>query len=113
MTTVTEKEPNYTAEQVQQLREAAPLDVDKAKALGKTMGKSYRSIIAKAKREGIEYIAKAPEPKKGKDAPTKAQMVEAMRSATGLKLPDLEKASAACLNELAKWMHQKLAPASE
>lgn len=109
----TEKEPNYTEAQVQQIRAAAPLDMEKAKSLGETMGKSYRSIIAKAKREGIEYIAKAPEPKKGKDAPTKAQMVEAMRTATGLKLPDLEKASSACLNELARWMHQKLAPASE
>lgn len=113
MTTVTEKEPNYTEEQVQQIRDAAPLDMEKAKALGEAMGKSYRSIIAKAKREGIEYKAKEPEPKKGKNAPTKAQMVEAMRAATGLKLPDLEKASAACLNELAKWMQSKLAPVNE
>lgn len=98
-----EKAPNYTQAQIDQIKAAAPLDMEKAKKLGEAMGKSYRSIIAKAKREQIEYIAKEPEPKKGKDAPTKAQLVDAMREASGLKLTQLDKAPSATLNELAKF----------
>lgn len=105
-----EKAANYSVEQVQMLRDAAPIDMEKAKILAEKMGKTYRSIIAKAKREQIPYLAKVPEPKKGKDAPTKAELVGAMRIVTGLKLPDLDKASTAALNELAHWINEKMRP---
>ena len=49
---------NYTPEMVATLKAAQPLDLAKAKALGAEMGKGYRSIIAKAKREGFDYISK-------------------------------------------------------
>ena len=57
--------PNYTAEMVALLEQNAPLDFDKAQAIGKEINRSVKSVIAKAKREGIEYISKpAPARKK-------------------------------------------------
>ena len=49
---------NYTEAMVATLKTNAPIDFDKAQALGKKMNRSTKSIIAKAKREGIEYISK-------------------------------------------------------
>ena len=69
--------PNYTPEMVDTLRASAPLDFDKAQALAKTLDRNVRSVIAKAKREGIEYISK-PAPAKKKAAPSKADMVAAI-----------------------------------
>ena len=50
--------PNYTADMVLLLKQNAPLDFDKAQAIGKEINRSVKSVIAKAKREGIEYISK-------------------------------------------------------
>jgi hypothetical protein len=99
-----EKEVNYSEAQVQTLRDNAPLNMDKAKALGEKMNKSFRSIIAKAKREGIAYESQPAPTKKAKDAPTKAQLVDAMRIVSGLKLTDLDKAPTSALNELAHYI---------
>ena len=56
---------NYTEAMVATLKNNAPIDFDKAQALGKEMGRSVKSVIAKCKREGIEYISKpAPARKK-------------------------------------------------
>lgn len=107
------KEPNYTAEMVEKIRAQAPLNREKAEKLGAELGKSYRSIIAKAKREGIEYIAAEPAPKKGKDAPTKKDIVGAIRAGTGLKLLDLDKAPLATLTELAKYLSKMLGSEAE
>ena len=92
--------PNYTPEMVDTLRASAPLDFDKAQALAKTLDRNVRSVIAKAKREGIEYISK-PAPAKKKAAPSKADMVAAICDA--LDMTDcvgLEKSTAAALNKL-------------
>ena len=51
--------PNYTPEMVDTLRASAPLDFDKAQALAKTLDRNVRSVIAKAKREGIEIYQQA------------------------------------------------------
>jgi len=111
--TVAEKAPNYTEAMVQQIRDAAPLNFESATALGEVMGKSPRSIIAKAKREGVEYLAKVPEPKKGKDAPTKGEIADTMRNVTGLNMHHIEKASVACLQELSNWIAGVLPEQSE
>ena len=58
---------NYTPEMVATIKAAQPLDLAKAKALGAQLDRGYRSIIAKAKREGFEYISK-PAPAKKKAA---------------------------------------------
>ena len=106
----TVKVPNYSDTQVARMREMAPLNKEKAETLAKEFGngKTAKSVAAKAIREQIQYD-KAPAPtKKAKDAPTKAQLVEAMRKATGLKLSDLEKAPTACLNEIARFINDAL-----
>ena len=92
--------PNYTAEMVAQLEQNAPLDFAKAQALGKEMNRSVKSIIAKAKREGIEYISK-PAPARKKSAPTKADLVNAICKAVDLdECNGLEKATGLALSNL-------------
>lgn len=93
-------EVNYTEEQVQAIRDAAPLNKEIAEKVAAEIGKTWRSVVAKAKREGIEYIPQAPAPKKGRDAPTKAQLAESLREITGFKLPSVDKASVADLTQL-------------
>ena len=91
---------NYTAEMVATLEQNAPIDFDKAQALGKEMQRSTKSIIAKCKREGIEYISK-PAPARKKSAPTKADIVSAI--CKGLDIDDcqgLEKATGSALSKL-------------
>ena len=91
---------NYTAEMVALLEQSAPINFDKAQALGKEMNRSVKSVIAKCKREGIEYISK-PAPARKKSAPTKADIVSAI--CNGLDLDDcqgLEKATGSALSKL-------------
>ena len=91
---------NYTPEMVAVLEAAQPIDYAKAQELGLQLDRGVRSIIAKCKREGIEYISK-PAPAKKKAAPSKADLVSAI--ATGLDLDSLdglEKATGSALNKL-------------
>ena len=91
---------NYTEAMVATLKNNAPMDYDKAQALGKEMQRSAKSIIAKCKREGIEYISK-PAPARKKSAPTKADIVSAI--CNGLDIDDLnglEKATGSALSKL-------------
>ena len=91
---------NYTEAMVATLKTNAPIDFDKAQALGKKMNRSTKSIIAKCKRSGIEYISK-PVPARKKSAPTKADIVSAI--CNGLDLDDcqgLEKATGSALSKL-------------
>ena len=92
--------PNYSPEMIATLQANAPLDFVKAQALAVSLDRNVRSIIAKAKREGIEYISK-PAPAKKKAAPNKADMVAAIMAATGAdNLDGLEKATGSALNNL-------------
>ena len=92
--------PNYSPEMVQMLREAQPIDFDKAQDLSKKLKKNVRSIIAKVKREGLEYISK-PAPAKKKAAPTKGDLVHAICKAVDIDSCDgLEKATGVALNKL-------------
>ena len=91
---------NYTEAMVATLKTNAPIDFDKAQALGKEMNRSVKSVIAKCKREGIEYISK-PAPARKKSAPTKADIVSAI--CNGLDIDDLaglEKATGSALSKL-------------
>ena len=65
---------NYTDEMVAILKDAAPIDYDKAQLLAAQLDRGVRSIIAKCKREGIDYISK-PAPAKKKALPNKADTV--------------------------------------
>lgn len=93
-------EINYTPAMVQEIKEAAPLNLEKAKALGEKLGRSYRSVIAKAKSVGVEYVAQpTPEPKR--KGPTKAEVVASIANKLGIDLAGLDKAPVATLNRLA------------
>ena len=92
--------PNYTAEMVALLEQNAPIDYAKAQNLAREMQRPVKSVIAKCKREGIEYISK-PAPAKKKSAPTKADLVQAICKAVDAdNLDGLEKATGLALTNL-------------
>ena len=92
--------PNYTPEMVKMLRDAQPIDFDKAQVLAKELNRNVRSIIAKVKREGLDYISK-PAPAKKKAAPTKGDLVAAICRALDIDSCDgLEKATGIALAKL-------------
>ena len=92
--------PNYTPEMVNMLREAQPIDFEKAQDLAKKLNKNVRSVIAKVKREGLDYISK-PAPAKKKAAPTKGDLVHAICKAVNIDSCDgLEKATGLALSKL-------------
>jgi hypothetical protein len=90
-----EKTANFTAEQEQMIRDAAPLNLEKATALAEKMGKKPRSVIAKATRMEVPYVKKGPTTKTGEAVVRKETLVEEIRkfTATGANLEGLEKAS--------------------
>lgn len=89
---MTEKTPNYTPEQVQQLVEGYTSGVA-VEELALTMGKSVRSIVAKLSREGVYQ----PKTKASNAARvTKASMVEQIAQLCGKTsevMESLEKAN--------------------
>ena len=96
-------QPNYTAEQEAAIAAAAPLNMDSAKALAAELGKTHRSVIAKARSMGVEYVTKA-KPQKRVGGRTKVETVAAIAAAVNLdadKLSGLEKAPALALASLA------------
>jgi len=103
LSTVTKKEVNYTPAMIQVLRDNAPLNYEKAKTLAIELNRNARSIIAKAKREGISYEAKIAPAKMVRVTPTKAQLVSTIEIALGVaSLAGLEKAPASALIEILK-----------
>jgi hypothetical protein len=81
---------DYTKEMVAAITAAAPLDAAKAQQIAETddfvrASKTKRSVIAKAKSLGLEYIKAAPRAK-AVQGPTKADRLQAIR--TSLALPD-------------------------
>jgi len=89
----------YTPEMEARVREASPMDLAGAKALGAELGMSYRSVIAKAKSLGEDYIPK-PAPAKAVKPETKAEIVADIASTIGIALDGLEKAPLATLAAL-------------
>jgi len=101
---MTDSNVNYTAEMVATISAQQPLNLAKAKALAIQLDKGYRSIIAKAKKEGMEYIA-LPAKAKKKAAPLKIDIILAIASALDVTVDDLaglEKATGQGLNNLLK-----------
>lgn len=97
MTTAT-KVPNFTAEQEQMIRDASPLDLASATALGEKMGKGYRSIIAKAGRlDGVVYNRKPKATKSGDPIEHKDDIVAEISRIVEANLEGLEKAPKAAL----------------
>jgi hypothetical protein len=91
---------NYSPEMVATIKAQQPLNLAKAKALGIQLDRGYKSIIAKAKKEGFEYISK-PAPAKKKAAPSKADMVNAICLALDCDpIVGLEKSTGLALSQL-------------
>lgn len=86
----------YTPEMEAAVRAAAPLNLAKAKAVGETIGMSYRSVIAKAKSIGVEYVPQPARVLKPKET-TKAELVGELELSFGRSLAGLEKAPRAVL----------------
>lgn len=92
----------YTPAIVAQMRAAAPLDLAKAKVIADEHGLSYRSVIAKAKTEKIDYVKLAPAAKKPKGV-TKANLSDSIAQAMGVDsaaLTGLDKAPFAVLEKV-------------
>jgi hypothetical protein len=76
---------SYSAAEAAAVLAAAPLTYEGAIALGEKLGKSHRSVIAKAKSLGVEYTPKAkPARKTADNGPTKADVLVRIRSRLGL-----------------------------
>ena len=93
----------YTSAQVKELKAIGSVDLQTAKKLAKTWGKSQASMIAKCANMGI-YNAKPRYNKAGKSVKiTKADLVKAIAKATQAQgIGELEKAPAIALNNLLK-----------
>ena len=84
----------YTNPMIDAVRSAAPLDLSKAHTLANSdlfakADVGYRSIIAKAKSLGVEYVKAVPAAKAPRDQlPTKAQYLAQIRKS--LALPERE-----------------------
>ena len=80
----------YTNPMIDAVRSAAPLDLSKAHALANSdlfakADVGYRSIIAKAKSLGVEYVKAVPAAKAPRDQlPTKAQYLAQIRKSLAL-----------------------------
>ena len=88
----------YTKEMLATITAAAPLNAAKAQQIAETddfvrASKTKRSVIAKAKSLGLEYIKAAPRAKVAQ-GPTKADRLQAIRTALALpeRLGDFTKA---------------------
>ena len=78
---------NYTPAMVAAIEAAAPLNLDKAKALAADFGLSHRSVISKAKSLEEEYVAQVRTAAK-RDSVTKNDILRGIRE--GLSLGDRE-----------------------
>ena len=93
----------YTPVMEARIVSASPLNLEKATTLASEFGVTYRSVIAKAKSMGLEYIAR-PAPARKEPATRKDEYANALRIMTGLQLEGIEKASAKSLVELTEWL---------
>ena len=90
----------YTNPMIEAIRSASPLDLSKAHTLANSdlfakADVSYRSIIAKAKSLGVDYVKAAPAAKAPRDQePTKAHYLAEIRRSLALpeRSGDLTKA---------------------
>ena len=78
----------YTKTEVATIVAATPLTFEMAQKIALEIGKSHRSVIAKAKSLGVDYIPKSKPIAKASNEPTKAAVLLAIR--TSLALPARE-----------------------
>ena len=76
---------NYTEKMIATMKAAAPLNLAKAQDLASDFGVSHRSVISKAKSEGIEYVAATRKAASKPSVPTKADILRWSGSATAVR----------------------------
>ncbi len=96
----TPKAPNFTPEQEAAIRAAEPLNQAKARELAASMGKTERSITAKAVRMGLTYERKQPTTKSGGKVEKKETIVSEIAALVGGNLDGLDKAPKGVLQTL-------------
>ena len=79
----------YTDQESAAVAAAAPLTFESAAALAEKLGKSTRSVIAKAKSLGVEYTPKAKPAPKGKGV-TKADVVAEIAATMAVPVEQVE-----------------------
>ena len=89
--------PNYTALQMAEIKERAPLNYEIASELGTKFGKKTRSVIAKAISMEVEYIAKPRHTKNGETVERKLAIVNDIEKMLKTTAPSLVKATKADL----------------
>ena len=94
------KAPNFTLEQETMISAAAPLNQAKARALAEAMGKTERSITAKAVRMGVAYERKQPTTKAGGKVEKKETIVSEISALVSGNLDGLDKAPKVALQAL-------------
>jgi hypothetical protein len=94
------KAPNYTPAQEQAIRDAAPLNNDKAIALAAQMGKTAASVRAKAVRMGVAYDRKVAVTKSGGKVEKKETLVAEIAALVSGNLDGLDKAPKLALQAL-------------
>lgn len=94
------KAPNFTPEQEAMISAAAPLNQQKARDLAAAMGKTERSITAKAVRMGVAYERKQPTTKAGGKVEKKETIVAEIAALVSGNLDGLDKAPKAALQAL-------------
>jgi len=94
------KAPNFTPEQEARIRESAPLNQEKSRALATEFGKTERSVTAKAVRMGVAYERKQPQTKNGQPVERKEAIVAQIAELVEGNLDGLDKAPKAALQAL-------------
>ena len=94
------KAPNFTSEQEDAIRAMEPLNQAKARELAASMGKTERSITAKAVRMGLVYERKQPTTKAGGKVEKKETIVSEISALVSGNLDGLDKAPKAALQAI-------------
>ncbi len=95
--------PNYSDAQTATIVAAAPVNKAVAQRLADELGKSLRSVIAKATREGV-YQAQGKVTKSGEPVTHKDDLVTEIAAIVGGNLDGLEKAPKAALLALRRFV---------
>ena len=90
----------YTTSETAVIVAASPLTFEKAQAIAEKIGKSHRSVIAKAKSLGVEYIPKAKPTAKASNEPTKAAILAEIRTALAMPAREGDLTKAELMNLL-------------
>lgn len=99
-----DKQPNFTPEQEQAIRDAAPLNQAKSRELALQFGKTERSVTAKAVRMGVAYERKQPQTKNGQPVERKEAIVAEIAEIVGANLEGLDKAPKGALQAVRNFL---------